>query len=160
MGLDLDNVHIFEDRADGSKATICKNPYKLFQSGGEPNIFLQGGVFYYEDGIPLADQKDLPSYVKQALPKDYFDEKSKGNGQDTAASLTDAEVEAEAIKRGLISGGLPRGEGEEPTVVSEQEEMHAKMAAEGRKPCDLCSGYFKNVGVHKRAKHPEVKKQE
>ena len=53
----------------GGSALLKVNPYIRIRAGEDtPPIFIQGGVYYYEDGEKI-DVKDLPDGIKDAVAK-------------------------------------------------------------------------------------------
>jgi hypothetical protein len=66
--------HEYERRRGGSVVAKAR-PYIRLKSGEDsPPIFIQNGVYYYEDGTQI-DKKDLPEWVEKEVSK--ISEKAK-----------------------------------------------------------------------------------
>lgn len=67
MALELNKVHHYVKEPGGRTARLVRtNPLIRFSSSGQPVVFLQGGVFYYEGGESF---KDLPGWLKIEIGK-------------------------------------------------------------------------------------------
>lgn len=57
MPLDLFTHKYRTDPQTGRVAISKVIPYRLFVAKGRPNVFLQNGVYYYENGEAIPDEK-------------------------------------------------------------------------------------------------------
>ena len=118
MGLTLDKVHHYVKQPGTNDVRLIQtNPYLRFGVEGHPVVFLQGGRFFYENGVEIDEiERWLAGAIEDANPKalkecGYMEDLGfeEGTDEEPLEELADGELPpTAATKRTVTSRSVPQ----------------------------------------------------